>query len=107
MELPVEPTSPMICPCRTGAPGTVVDAILLNRRPLQGGGQNISSPFGWRIHPIFHTRKFHEGVDFASQTGVPIYAAADGVVERAGWSAGYGSLSCRSTSMALKRGMGI
>jgi murein DD-endopeptidase MepM/ murein hydrolase activator NlpD len=63
----------------------------LERRPLQGGGVNISSVFGWRIHPIFHTRKFHEGVDFASQTGIPIYAAGDGVVEKAGWSGGYGN----------------
>jgi len=62
----------------------------LNRRPLQGGGLGISSPFGWRIHPIFHTRKLHTGVDLAAQEGTPIYASGDGVVERAGWSSGYG-----------------
>jgi murein DD-endopeptidase MepM/ murein hydrolase activator NlpD len=62
----------------------------LNRRPLQGGGLSISSPFGWRVHPIFHTRKLHTGVDLAAQEGTPIYASGDGVVERAGWSSGYG-----------------
>ena len=62
----------------------------LNRRPLKGGGIGISSPFGWRIHPVFHIRKLHTGVDLSAQEGTPIYAAGDGVVERAGWSSGYG-----------------
>ena len=62
----------------------------LTRRPLQGGGR-LASRFGWRIHPIFHTRKLHTGVDLASPTGTPIYAAGDGIVERAGWSNGYGN----------------
>lgn len=61
----------------------------IDRRPLQGGGR-VSSPFGWRIHPIFHTRKLHTGVDLAAPEGTRVYAAADGVVERAGWSSGYG-----------------
>lgn len=62
----------------------------LTRRPLQGGGR-LASRFGWRIHPIFHTRKLHTGVDLASPRGTPIYAAGDGVVERAGWTNGYGN----------------
>jgi murein DD-endopeptidase MepM/ murein hydrolase activator NlpD len=62
----------------------------LTRRPLQGGGTRVSSPFGWRIHPVFHTRKLHTGVDLASPEGTPIYAAGDGIVERAGWASGYG-----------------
>jgi murein DD-endopeptidase MepM/ murein hydrolase activator NlpD len=61
----------------------------IDRRPLQGGGR-VSSPFGWRVHPIFHTRKLHTGVDLAAPEGTRVYAAADGVVERAGWSSGYG-----------------
>jgi murein DD-endopeptidase MepM/ murein hydrolase activator NlpD len=61
----------------------------IDRRPLQGGGR-VSSPFGWRIHPVFHIRKLHTGVDLAAPEGTKIYAAADGVVERAGWSSGYG-----------------
>ena len=62
----------------------------LTRRPLQGGGR-LASRFGWRIHPIFHTRKLHTGVDLASPRGTPIYAAGDGVVEKAGWTSGYGN----------------
>lgn len=61
----------------------------LNRRPLQGGG-NLRSRFGYRIHPIFHTRRLHTGIDLAATTGTPIYASGDGVVERAQWVSGYG-----------------
>jgi len=64
----------------------------LTRRPLQGGGR-LASRFGWRIHPIFHTRKLHTGVDLASPTGTPIYAAGDGIVEHAGWENGYGNFT--------------
>jgi murein DD-endopeptidase MepM/ murein hydrolase activator NlpD len=62
----------------------------LTRRPLQGGGR-LASRFGYRVHPIFHRRILHTGVDLASKTGTPIYAAGDGVVEKAGWSSGYGN----------------
>ncbi len=61
----------------------------LNRRPLEGGG-NLRSRFGYRIHPIFGTRRLHTGVDLAASTGTPIYASGDGVVERAQWVSGYG-----------------
>lgn len=61
----------------------------LVRRPLKGGGR-MSSRFGWRVHPIFHTRTLHTGVDLASPKGTPIYAAGDGVIERAQWVSGYG-----------------
>lgn len=63
----------------------------LNRRPLQGGGR-ISSRFGWRTHPVFHTKKLHSGVDLAAPYGTPIYAAGDGVIVRSGWVSGYGRM---------------
>jgi murein DD-endopeptidase MepM/ murein hydrolase activator NlpD len=61
----------------------------LTRRPIQGGGR-LSSRFGYRVHPIFHTRRLHTGVDLAAPRGTPIYASGDGIVERVGWVSGYG-----------------
>lgn len=44
----------------------------------------ISSPFGWRIHPIQKTKKHHNGVDFAAAAGTWIEAVAAGRVIYAG-----------------------
>ena len=41
----------------------------------------ITSPFGWRIHPIKKSRKFHNGVDIAAKLGTPVKAPADGKVD--------------------------
>jgi|GEM_PF-1165081 len=54
-------------------------------------GAPITSPFGWRIHPILDIRKFHEGVDFGAPTGTPVRAAEDGVVEDVGFRGNYGN----------------
>lgn len=61
----------------------------LTRRPLKGGGR-LSSRFGYRVHPIFKTRRLHAGVDLAAPKGTPIYASGDGVVEKAQRVSGYG-----------------
>ncbi len=50
----------------------------------------ISSPFGYRIHPITGTRKLHSGIDYAAPGGTAIFAAEDGVVLTSGWINGYG-----------------
>lgn len=57
--------------------------------PLAGG---ITSPFGWRVHPIFGTQKFHTGIDIAADTGDPVVAADSGVVIHADWYGGYGKV---------------
>jgi murein DD-endopeptidase MepM/ murein hydrolase activator NlpD len=54
-------------------------------------GAPISSPFGWRIHPVFHVRMFHKGVDYEAAAGTPVMAAADGVVEDYGYRGNYGN----------------
>ena len=45
-----------------------------------------------RVHPISGQWKQHKGVDFAAALGTPIRATADGVVDSAGMSGGYGNL---------------
>lgn len=40
----------------------------------------ITSPYGWRRHPIYGYRSLHDGIDFLGSCGSPIYAAADGRV---------------------------
>ncbi len=64
--------------------GTCVGNLL---RPCPG---RISSSYGWRTHPILHTRRFHNGVDIAIGSGTPIKAADDGKVIFAGWKGAYG-----------------
>ncbi len=55
--------------------------------PLRG---EITSPFGWRTHPIFGTQKYHSGLDIGGDYGDPIKAADEGVVISSGWLGGYG-----------------
>lgn len=65
----------------------------------KGGGVNFkglvqTSPFGYRIHPIFGTRRLHAGVDFAGGQGIghPIHAQASGIVTASGPSGtGFGT----------------
>lgn len=53
----------------------------------------ISSGFGYRMHPVLHRIALHEGQDFAGKEWTPILASADGIVVSAGFDkGGYGNL---------------
>jgi murein DD-endopeptidase MepM/ murein hydrolase activator NlpD len=52
----------------------------------------VTSPFGWRRHPIFGLRKFHTGVDLAGPNRSAIVAADSGNVLYSGWYGGYGKV---------------
>ena len=56
--------------------------------PLKG---RITSPFGYRKHPIYRVRKLHTGIDIAAPTGTSIRAAAGGIVVHAARWGGYGN----------------
>ncbi len=57
--------------------------------PVRG---RITSGFGYRIHPLFKTRRFHAGIDIAAPAGTAVKAAASGEVLYAGWLRGYGKV---------------
>ncbi len=47
--------------------------------------QGVTSPFGWRTHPVRGGRHFHRGIDYRGKKGAPIIATANGIVEFAGF----------------------
>ena len=51
---------------------------------------HVSSPFGWRVHPISGEKNLHRGVDIAAAQGTDIHAVQDGRVVSAGNAGGYG-----------------
>lgn len=58
-------------------------------KPISG---RITSPFGWRTHPIFNSRSFHSGVDIAGPNYGEIRASNSGKVIYSGWYGGYGKV---------------
>ncbi len=61
----------------------------IEKRPLRAVAR-LSSPYGWRTHPILMYRVFHSGVDLACRRGTPIIAAADGTITQIGRKGAYG-----------------
>jgi murein DD-endopeptidase MepM/ murein hydrolase activator NlpD len=50
----------------------------------------ITSSYGYRIHPVYGTRRFHDGLDMGAACGTPITAVASGRVSQRYYSSGYG-----------------
>ena len=67
----------------------------------------ITSPFGWRIHPITGASRFHSGIDIAEDYYTPVVASAPGVVTHAGWIDGYGNAVIIEHEGGWSRSMGI
>ena len=70
-----------------------------SRKPVEE--IDFTSGFGVRNDPFRGGAAMHAGVDIRGSYGTPIYATADGIVDRAGWANGYGNL------VALNHGRGI
>ena len=51
----------------------------------------ITSPYGYRTHPIFGTTIYHSGIDIGVDYGTPVHSADSGTVVYAGWMSGYGN----------------
>ena len=72
--------------------------LMVNTNPYSGGKMawpvpgrtRISSPYGYRIHPIFKTKKLHTGIDIPAPTGTNIIAASEGTVIYSSTLGGYG-----------------
>lgn len=50
----------------------------------------VTSNYGYRIHPIYKTRRFHEGIDLAAPVGRSVHAYSSGTVTFAGRTGGLG-----------------
>ena len=83
--------------------------------PLPSGA-SVTCAYGWRIHPLWGDRRFHNGVDLAASQGTPIYAIAAGTVTVASYGDangyyvslshgnGYGSVYCHMTKYTVSVG---
>lgn len=80
---PTEVFDPASLPSAAGMGGA--SALL---RPVPGP---VSSPFGYRVHPVTHVRKLHDGVDLASGCGTPVHAAYTGRVVWVGSTRAWGN----------------
>ena len=92
------PARPGVVPARDGdrrrpealaAAGDTVDGTGSFVRPATGA---VTSPYGWRYHPILHYWKLHTGVDFDGADDV-VYAADRGTVIMTVYNAAYGNVT--------------
>ncbi|MBS1148938.1 MAG: peptidase family protein [Myxococcaceae bacterium] len=62
----------------------------------------VTSGFGGRFHPILNYFGSHNGVDYGTPNGTPVWAVADGSVVRAGWDKGGGNMVCVKHVLSLE-----
>jgi murein DD-endopeptidase MepM/ murein hydrolase activator NlpD len=53
--------------------------------------KRVASGYGMRIDPVYHVRKFHQGMDFTAPTGTEVFATGNAKVAFSGWKQGYGN----------------
>ena len=75
-----------LTPRPAGLPGNGNSSLLF---PLSIAAE-ITSPFGWRTHPVMGYGRFHTGTDLGAPMGTPVLAAYAGQVAIADWLGGYG-----------------
>jgi murein DD-endopeptidase MepM/ murein hydrolase activator NlpD len=63
---------------------------------------HVTSGFGHRFHPIINQFGAHNGVDYGTPTGTPVWAVADGTVTQAGWGGGGGNMVCIKHVLSLE-----
>jgi murein DD-endopeptidase MepM/ murein hydrolase activator NlpD len=96
------PKAPSVAPLPLVQPAPIVSIASSGNTVVPNYGGNSSfifplatpapmtSPYGWRVHPITGNRRFHAGQDLGAPSGTPIVAVADGRVVLANWHGGYG-----------------
>lgn len=78
--------------CRSEYAGPIWTAAERMRLPAVWpvSSRAVSSPFGWRVHPLTGRADFHEGVDIAAPEGEPVKSVSGGTVTYSGPCGGYG-----------------
>ncbi len=75
-------------PVSTGVANPTNPSALGFQWPIQAP---MTSPYGYRVHPVYGSRRLHAGIDLGAPRGTPIAASNDGVVIFAGVRGGYGN----------------
>lgn len=73
--------------------GTIEEIISNIVYPLDLVNNNVTSAFGWRVHPIHKYCRTHNGTDIAAPANANIYSIADGVVVNNYYHSSYGNVT--------------